>query len=82
MTELNVLDAYHSHLTELVRKHSRYVQFEDALSDAQIVLLLAVRGYQPAFHGAFWADFACPQIVIRLKELQKQKNSSFRCERL
>mgnify|MGYP004426401753 FL=1 len=71
MTELNVLDAYHSHLTELVRKHSRYVQFEDALSDAQIVFLLAVRGYQPAFHGAFWADFACPQIVIRLKELQE-----------
>lgn len=82
MTELTVLDAYHSHLTELVRKHSRYVQFEDALSDAQIVLLLAVRGYQPAFHGAFWADFSCPQIVIRLKELQKQENSSFRWERL
>lgn len=60
MTELNVLDAYHSHLTELVRKHSRYVQFEDALSYAQIVLLLAVRGYQPAFHGAVHSGLISP----------------------
>lgn len=82
MTELNVLDAYHSHLTELVHKHSRYVPFEDALSDAQIVLLLAVRGYQPAFHGTFWADFARPQIVVRLRELQKKNNALFRRERL
>lgn len=82
MTEQDVLDAYRPHLTKLIHRYCPYIPLEDALIDAQIVLLLAVRSYQPAFHGTFWADFACPQIIIHLKELQKQKNTLFRWERL
>ncbi|WP_455501402.1 hypothetical protein [Gemmiger sp.] len=82
MTEQDVLDAYRPLLTELIHKYSSYIPSEDALSEAQIVLLLAIRSYQPAFHGAFWADFARPQIVALLRELQKKKNVLFRRERL
>lgn len=82
MTEQDVLNVYQSHLVKLIRKYSPSVPFEDALSDVQIVLLLAVRSYRPAYHGAFWADFACSQVIMRLKELQKEKNTLYRRERL
>ena len=82
MTEQDVLEAYQPALISLIHKYSPYTPFDDALSTAQLELLLALRRYHSAYHGTFWTDFACQKVCAQLKELQKQQNSLQRHQRL
>lgn len=75
MTEQDVIDFYRPYLSNLARKFSPRIPSADAICDAEIELLLAIRGYRPAFHGPFWKTYAYPKITSRLIELQKQQNT-------
>lgn len=76
MTEEAALEAYRARLERSARKHAPHT-FEDALSDAKIEFLLALRSYYPAYHGAFWKDYAYPKVRNHLKTMQKAESERY-----